>query len=49
VMRLAKPVVRVRYDLVELDPPLLRRKVQHVIEQREPATAAEASGVGAPG
>jgi predicted GTPase len=42
LMLLNKPVVRVRYDLVEIDPPLLARKIQHVLDVRaaEPTVAA---------
>jgi predicted GTPase len=46
IMRLNKPIVRVRYDLVELDPPLLRRQLQHVLDLREPAMAAASSTQG---
>jgi predicted GTPase len=34
VMRLNKPVVRVRYDLVETDPPVLKRKIEHALARR---------------
>jgi predicted GTPase len=40
VMRLNKPVVRVRYDLVETDPPVLRRKIEHALTRREEPVAA---------
>jgi predicted GTPase len=32
ILHLNKPVVRVRYDLVETDPPALRRKIELAIE-----------------
>ena len=34
LMTLNKPVVRVRYDLVESDPPALRRKIEHAVTRR---------------
>ena len=43
-MGLNKPIVRVRYDLVELDPPLLRHKLQHIRDLREPAAVSAPSG-----
>jgi predicted GTPase len=44
VMRLNKPVVRVRYDLAENDPPALRRKIQHVLDRRAVAAPAGVGG-----
>jgi predicted GTPase len=45
LMRLNKPVVRVRYDLVELDPPLLRHRIQHAMDLHLAAgTAVPAAG-----
>ena len=44
VMRLNKPVVRVRYDLAENDPPALRRKIQHVLDRRDAASPAGVGG-----
>ena len=40
VMRLNKPVVRVRYDLAETDPPVLRRKIEHALARRQEPVAA---------
>jgi predicted GTPase len=44
VMRLNKPVVRVRYDLAENDPPALRRKIQHVLDRRAVTIPAGVGG-----
>ena len=44
LMQLQKPVVRVRYDLVESDPPALRRKIEHaVVRRREGLPAGHVS------
>jgi predicted GTPase len=34
LMTLNKPIVRVRYELVESDPPALRRKIEHAVARR---------------
>jgi predicted GTPase len=34
LVTLNKPVVRVRYELVETDPPALRRKIEHAVTRR---------------
>jgi predicted GTPase len=46
LMTLNKPVVRVRYDLVETDPPVLRRKIEHALLRRSEALAAGTPPVG---
>jgi predicted GTPase len=44
LMQLNKPVIRVGYDLVESDPPALRRKIEHAVTRRHEGAAAGASG-----
>ncbi len=34
LMTLNKPIVRVRYELVESDPPAMRRKIEHAVARR---------------
>jgi predicted GTPase len=46
LMKLNKPIVRVRYDLVETDPPVLRRKIEHALQRRSEAVAAGARPAG---
>jgi len=44
LMTLNKPVVRVRYDLVESDPPALRRKIEHAVARRHEGLPAGRTG-----
>ncbi|HEX6128129.1 MAG TPA: cyclic 2,3-diphosphoglycerate synthase [Candidatus Limnocylindria bacterium] len=46
LMKLNKPIVRVRYDLVETDPPVLRRKIEHALLRRSEALSAGARPAG---